>query len=103
MINWVFIFRNESVFGLFSKVTNELSFNLPQELGECMLEQKISLVYGSGKIGLMGEIAKTVHEGGGKVTGVTPGFIKSKSYTARSIISLDWYNRLGTITWWCTW
>ena len=56
-----------------------------------MLEQKISLVYGSGKIGLMGEIAKTVHEGGGKVTGVTPGFIKSKSYTARSIISVDWY------------
>lgn len=54
-----------------------------------MLEQKISLVYGSGKIGLMGEIAKTVHEGGGKVTGVTPGFIKSKSYTAQS--------RLGTI------
>lgn len=46
-----------------------------------MLEQKISLVYGSGKTGLMGEIAKTVHEGGGKVTGVTPGFIKSKSYT----------------------
>ena len=39
----------------------------------------------------MGEIAKTVHEGGGKVTGVTPGFIKSKSCTARIIVNIDWY------------
>jgi hypothetical protein len=37
------------------------------------VQRKAGLVYGSGSIGLMGEIAgTTVHTGGGKVTGYVP-------------------------------
>jgi len=47
------------------------------ELGNVFLQHNIGLIYGSGKLGLMGAISKTVHEGGGKVTGVIPQFMKA--------------------------
>ncbi len=43
-----------------------------RELGEVMAERGIDLVYGGGKLGLMGIIADTVLERGGKVYGVIP-------------------------------
>jgi uncharacterized protein (TIGR00730 family) len=46
-----------------------------QRLGEILVERNIRLVYGGGGIGLMGVIARTVIDGGGKVTGVIPDFL----------------------------
>ena len=43
-----------------------------RELGEELVRRDISLVYGGASIGLMGEVANAVLEGGGKVTGVLP-------------------------------
>jgi uncharacterized protein (TIGR00730 family) len=45
---------------------------LAKNLGKLLLENKINLVYGAGSVGLMGELANTVLEGGGEVTGVLP-------------------------------
>lgn len=42
------------------------------ELGRLMAQQKITLVYGGGSIGLMGVIADAVLESGGQVIGVIP-------------------------------
>jgi uncharacterized protein (TIGR00730 family) len=41
-------------------------------LGAALVKQNIALVYGGGKVGLMGEIADEVLRGGGEVTGVIP-------------------------------
>ncbi|MDE5414621.1 TIGR00730 family Rossman fold protein [Alkalihalobacterium chitinilyticum] len=41
-------------------------------LGQLLAEQNIELVYGGSKIGLMGSIADSVLQSGGKVTGVMP-------------------------------
>lgn len=41
-------------------------------LGREFLRRDIGLIYGGGRVGLMVEIARTVHEGGGRVTGVIP-------------------------------
>lgn len=41
-----------------------------RELGRAFLAHDFALVYGGGALGLMGALASTVHEGGGKVTGV---------------------------------
>jgi uncharacterized protein (TIGR00730 family) len=49
-----------------------------RELGLAMVESGIGLVYGGGSIGLMGEVAKTVLEAGGHVTGIIPEFLGSK-------------------------
>lgn len=40
--------------------------------GRAMAEKEIDLVYGGASIGLMGTLADTVLDGGGKVTGVIP-------------------------------
>ncbi|PTX60270.1 hypothetical protein C8P63_10934 [Melghirimyces profundicolus] len=41
-------------------------------LGEILAEEELELVYGGAGVGLMGRIADTVLERGGKVTGVIP-------------------------------
>jgi len=41
-------------------------------LGRELLRRGIGLVYGGGRVGLMYELARTVHEGGGEVIGVIP-------------------------------
>ena len=43
-----------------------------RELGRLMVERDIDLVYGGGKLGLMGIVADTVLDAGGKVYGVIP-------------------------------
>jgi uncharacterized protein (TIGR00730 family) len=58
---------NEAVFAEQAKI-----------LGKKLVEQKIDLVYGAAKIGIMGAIADSVLEAGGKVIGVIPTFLKTK-------------------------
>ncbi len=47
-------------------------------LGEALLQRGNHLVYGGAKIGVMGTIAQTVVDGGGRVIGVIPEFLKKK-------------------------
>ncbi len=50
--------------------------NSARQLGRAMVERNIDLVYGGGKLGLMGIIADTVLESGGKVFGVIPEMLR---------------------------
>ena len=43
-----------------------------------MAKAGIRLVYGGGRIGLMGEVARAVLDAGGKVTGIIPEFLKAR-------------------------
>lgn len=45
-------------------------------LGKAMTDKGIDLVYGGGKLGLMGVIADSILEGGGEVHGVIPEMLK---------------------------
>ncbi|MCX8513234.1 MAG: TIGR00730 family Rossman fold protein [Chthoniobacteraceae bacterium] len=47
-------------------------------LGKLMVEQGWGLVYGGGKTGLMGAIARSVKSHGGHVVGVIPEFMKAR-------------------------
>src|SRR5688572_32133307 len=47
-------------------------------LGSALARRGIGLVYGGGRVGLMGEIADAVLAGGGRVTGVIPGALMEK-------------------------
>jgi uncharacterized protein (TIGR00730 family) len=46
--------------------------------GKIMAENKVDLVYGGGSRGLMGELARSVHDHGGKVIGVIPEFLQAR-------------------------
>jgi uncharacterized protein (TIGR00730 family) len=46
--------------------------------GKFLARKGIDLVYGGGKVGLMGILADAALDAGGRVTGVIPGFLKTK-------------------------
>lgn len=52
-----------------------------QNLGRMMANEGIRLVYGGGKLGLMGEVAQSVIDHGGEVCGIIPDFLRDKEQT----------------------
>ncbi len=52
--------------------SNPLFEKHAKELGEYIGQNKITLIYGGGKKGLMGAVANAALENGGKVTGIIP-------------------------------
>jgi len=49
-----------------------------KELGRILATAQITLVYGGGSVGLMGVVADSVMQHGGKVVGVIPKFLQEK-------------------------
>jgi uncharacterized protein (TIGR00730 family) len=49
-----------------------------KQLGATLASKNIEVVFGGGKIGLMGAVADGALQAGGKVTGVIPTFLKTK-------------------------
>ena len=59
-----------------------------KRLGTLLAEQRISLVYGGGSVGLMGALADAVLSGGGRVVGVIPGFLDERELGHHGITEL---------------
>ena len=52
--------------------SNPMFADATRATAEAMVSRGVDLVYGGGRLGLMGVIADSVHEAGGKVYGVIP-------------------------------
>jgi hypothetical protein len=59
-----------------------------RELGQILAEQGIELVYGGASVGIMGELADSVHEHGGHVTGIIPQQLMEKEAAHTGIPNL---------------
>jgi uncharacterized protein (TIGR00730 family) len=59
-----------------------------EELGHLMVSRNIGLVYGGGRVGLMGAIAKTVLDDGGEAIGVIPRFLEKEEIVHRHLTEL---------------
>ena len=59
-----------------------------RELGTLLAEEGIELVYGGASVGIMGELADAVQEGGGHVTGIIPQQLIQKEAAHRGIQDL---------------
>jgi hypothetical protein len=59
-----------------------------RELGVALVARGIRLVYGGGRVGLMGELARTVLEAGGAVTGVIPRQLAEKELAFTQVSDL---------------
>jgi uncharacterized protein (TIGR00730 family) len=57
---------------------NKSYANMAKKLGQYFVENNIELVYGGSNVGLMGILADTVLDGGGKVTGIIPRVLLHK-------------------------
>ncbi len=52
-------------------------FDVAHNLGTAIGQRRDTLIYGGGKIGLMGEVARACHKHGGKVVGIIPESLKT--------------------------
>ncbi len=57
-------------------------------VGKFFIKNKIGLVYGGGKIGLMGAIADTILEHNGEVIGVIPNLLRSEEVAHKKITKM---------------
>jgi len=59
-----------------------------REMGKILAKQEVTLVYGGGSVGLMGALADSVLESGGKVIGVLPRFLDDKELGHESVTEM---------------
>ena len=59
-----------------------------RQLGKLLAEENIELVYGGASVGIMGELADSVHEHGGHVTGIIPQQLVKKEAAHTGIPNL---------------
>lgn len=68
-----------------------------RRLGEILAKNDVGLVYGGGSIGLMGTLARSVLEHGGRVTGIIPEFLMDRERammgTQEIIVTRDMHER----------
>lgn len=63
--------------------------DLARELGRHMVANGIQLVYGGGRVGVMGAIADAVLDGDGTVTGVIPDFLMRREHGHHEVTNLE--------------
>ncbi|MCG6203035.1 TIGR00730 family Rossman fold protein [Rhodopseudomonas sp. HC1] len=68
--------------------TNPLFMEAAEAFGKELAQAGITLVYGGGAIGLMGAVAKAVLDHGGAVTGIIPGFLRTKEIALERVQDL---------------
>lgn len=77
--------KNICVYCSSSNYLEDLYYEDARTLGRLMAEQDYGLVYGGGNVGLMGVLAKTVHEHDGYVFGVIPRQLKNREGVAYEV------------------
>jgi uncharacterized protein (TIGR00730 family) len=70
--------KSVAVFCGSSEGNDTIIINEASALGKKLAEQKITLVYGAAKIGIMGVVANAVKKNKGRVIGVVPHFLSTK-------------------------
>ena len=70
--------KSLTIFCSSSDLLNQKYYNLAEKIGEFLGKKKISIIYGGGKVGLMGKISQSAFNSDGKVIGVIPEILVSK-------------------------
>jgi uncharacterized protein (TIGR00730 family) len=63
--------------------TDPAFMDAARRLGALMAADGVGLIYGGGARGLMGQVANSVLDHGGHVTGIIPEFLESKEHTLK--------------------
>lgn len=67
---------------------NPLFLEAARSTGEEIAKRGLTLVYGGGRVGLMGEVARSALENGGKVIGVIPQALKDQELAFQEVSEL---------------
>ncbi|HEX8426645.1 TIGR00730 family Rossman fold protein [Hymenobacter sp.] len=71
-----------------SSGTNEMYTQQAYEMGRVLAERNMTLVYGGGRVGLMGTVADSILQHGGKAIGVIPDFLVAKEVEHKGLTEL---------------
>ncbi len=71
-----------------SKGTDKIFSSTAKKVGRLLVKENMDLVYGGGNVGLMGSLAETVMEKGGRVTGIIPEFLMRREHATLEISRL---------------
>lgn len=91
MVNQIIMSRNFSSIAVYCASSMGHSSKIienARKLGKTLATQKINLVYGGSKLGLMGVVANGVLENKGMATGVIPTFLKTKEIVHEGLTEL---------------
>ena len=66
------IMKSIAVYCSSSDIIHQDYFQTAKQLGQLMAQNNYELVYGGGVVGLMGEVARSVKDNGGRTLGVIP-------------------------------
>ena len=80
--------KNICVFCGSSMGNNPLYKEAAYELGKLLAQNKIRLIYGGAKVGLMGTVADGILQNGGEAVGVLPTFLSGKEIDHASLTEL---------------
>ena len=67
---------------------NKIYKDVAVEVGNCLVDNNIGLVYGGGKIGLMGAIADAILAKNGEVIGVIPYLLRSEEVAHKKVTKM---------------
>jgi len=71
-----------------SSGTNQVFHQQAQAMGRVLAERGLTLVYGGGRVGLMGAIADSVLQHGGRAIGVIPDFLVAREVEHKGLTEL---------------
>ncbi|MDD4589279.1 MAG: TIGR00730 family Rossman fold protein [Parabacteroides sp.] len=80
--------QNVCVYCASSTQINPLYFRAAEELGNLLGKQKIRVINGAGKMGLMGTLSDATLAAGGMVTGIIPHFMVSRGWYHKGLTEL---------------
>ena len=72
-----------------SSKINDKYFKATENLAKEFIKEKINVVYGGGGAGLMGHLADTIIDNGGKIKGISPRFMKDIEWTHKRLTDLE--------------
>lgn len=90
--------RNLCVYCSSSDAIDAAYFDAARELGALIGQRGDTLIYGGGRIGLMGELARAVHAdpGGGRVVGIIPESMRADDIDYADADELIWTDHMRT-------
>ena len=91
------IIKSLTIYCSSSILLSQKYYGLAEQIGKFLSNNKISIIYGGGKVGLMGKLSNSAMNFGGEVIGVIPEFLKTKEIIdlniTKTIIVKDMHER----------
>ena len=91
------IIKSLTIYCSSSILLSQKYYVLAEQIGKFLSNNKISIIYGGGKVGMMGKLSNSAINFGGEVIGIIPEFLKTKEIIdlniTKTIIVKDMHER----------